>query len=264
MKNDSKIQALKRLVGIVAALRSPGGCPWDREQTPASLKRYLLEEAYEVLEAMDGEDAREIRVEMGDLLLQLVLLSRMFEERGLFDLGDVADAIGDKLVARHPHVFQGTAIADRDDLDRQWDRLKAKEKNPHRGKSILDGIPQQLPALLKAQKMTERAARSGFDWQDIKGVEKKISEEVKEFLEACDSGSRTDMESEFGDLLFSLVNLARFLDISAEDALRKSIGRFRRRFQFIEEKLRERGQALENSSPEEMDALWNQAKRALP
>ncbi|NLC70550.1 MAG: nucleoside triphosphate pyrophosphohydrolase [Desulfuromonadaceae bacterium] len=264
MTPDNTPQAINRLIRIVAALRSPRGCPWDRDQTPASLRRFLLEEAYEVLEALDQEDITNIRLELGDLLLQIVLLSRMFEESGLFGLSDVANGIADKLVLRHPHVFQGTDIGDRDDLDRQWDRIKAAEKEGGKRKGVLAGIPRRLPALLRAQKVTERAARVGFDWPDRHGVEEKIAEEVAEFLEACGNRSPVGIENEFGDLLFSLVNLARFLDISAEDALRKTIGRFQRRFEFIEENLREKGKTIEESSLDEMNLFWERAKQSIP
>ncbi len=260
MTSRSMLPAIQRLIRVVSALRSPGGCPWDQAQTPVSLRRYLLEETYELLEALDREKTADIRLELGDLLFQIVFLARMFEERGSFDLGDVATGIADKLVLRHPHVFQGTEIRDLDDLNRQWDRIKATEQGAAQERGVLDGIPGHLPALLKAQKMTERAARVGFDWPDKNGVAEKIAEEVAEFLEACHEGPATAVTDEFGDLLFSLVNLARFLDISAEDALRKSIGRFQGRFQFIEERLREEGKTLEDSSLDEMNRLWELAK----
>ena len=265
MPSSSVAQAMNRLTRIVAALRSPRGCPWDREQTPASLKRYLLEETHEVLDALDREKPEEIRLEMGDLLLQIVFLSRIFEEQGLFDLRNVMDDISDKLVLRHPHVFQGIACGDFGDLDRQWDRIKTGEKSRQKGPhGILNDIPRHLPALLKAQKVTEKASRVGFDWENREGVAEKIAEEVKEFLNACGNRSSDEIEHEFGDLLFSLVNLARFLEITAEDALRKTIGRFQRRFEFIEKSLRERGTTFEKITLAEMNILWEQAKHSLP
>ncbi|MBN1142340.1 MAG: nucleoside triphosphate pyrophosphohydrolase [Deltaproteobacteria bacterium] len=255
-------QALIQLIEIVARLRSPEGCPWDREQTPASLKRYLLEETYEVLEALDREEPSAIRLELGDLLLQIVFLSRLFEERGLFDIADVAEGIANKLVHRHPHVFQGTASISLEELNHQWDRIKSQEPSRSPGiHGLLCDIPSQLPALLRAQKVTEKAARVGFDWENSQGVAAKIKEETEEFVEACNHRSQTEIEHEFGDLLFSLVNLARFLNITAEDALRKAVERFQRRFEFIERALAERGRTLQESSLETMNALWEKAKQ---
>ena len=262
MPTARTLEAFGRLLEIVATLRSPEGCPWDAEQTPESLKPYLLEEAYEVLEAIDDGEASGICDELGDLLLQVVFQARLFEERRAFDMGNVADAIADKLVRRHPHVFDEHHQSSIEALDTQWDRIKAKEKEG-RGESptVLGGVPRHLPALLRARKLSEKASRVGFDWPAVDGIFAKIEEELEEFKDAFQHADQQAMADELGDLLFAIVNLGRFLNIDAEEALRQTANRFVARFGHIETTLAERGQTLQQSSPEEMDSLWNEAKR---
>lgn len=262
MPDTRALTAFGRLLEIVATLRSPAGCPWDAEQTPESLKPYLLEETYEVLDAIDRGEPSEICDELGDLLLQIVFQARLFEERQAFDMGNVADAIADKLIRRHPHVFTAQRQGSMEALDAQWERIKAEEKES-RGESptVLGGVPRHLPALLRARKISERASRVGFDWPEVDGIFAKIDEELQEFREALQRGDRQAMTDELGDLLFAVVNLGRFLNIDAEEALRQTVNRFVARFGHIETSLAERGQTLRQSSPAEMDSLWNEAKR---
>jgi MazG family protein len=254
-------QEIERLLQIMAVLRSPGGCPWDAEQTPESLKPYLVEEAYEVLEAIDRGDPAAIRDELGDLLLQIVFQARIFEERGAFDLGDVAAAIADKLERRHPHVFSDQPTGDLKALNAQWDRIKNEEKRG-RGETatVLGGIPRHLPALQRARKLTEKASRVGFDWPDADGVFAKVHEELWEFEEAMRHADQQAMTDELGDLLFAIVNLGRFLNIDAEEALRRTINRFVTRFEHIEQSLARAGKTFQETTLEEMDALWVEAK----
>lgn len=262
MPTARTLRAFGRLLGIVATLRSPEGCPWDAKQTPESLKPYLLEETYEVLDAIDGGEPSGICDELGDLLLQVVFQARFFEERQAFDMGDVADAIADKLIRRHPHVFAERRQSSIEALDTQWDRIKAKEKE-RRGESptVLGGVPRHLPALLRARKLSEKASRVGFDWPAVDGIFAKIEEELEEFKDAFQHADQQAMADELGDLLFAIVNLGRFLNIDAEEALRQTANRFVARFGHIETTLAERGKTLQQSSPEEMDSLWNEAKQ---
>ena len=262
MPTARTLKAFGRLLEIVTALRSPEGCPWDAGQTSESLKPYLLEETYEVLDAIDRGETSGICDELGDLLLQVVFQARLFEERQAFDMGDVADAIADKLIRRHPHVFAERRQSCIEALDIQWDRIKAEEKE-RRGESptVLGGVPRHLPALMRARKLSEKASRVGFDWPAVDGIFAKIEEELGEFKDALQHDDHQAMADELGDLLFAIVNLGRFLNIDAEEALRQTANRFVARFGHIETTLAERGRTLQQSSPEEMDSLWNEAKR---
>lgn len=249
-----------RLMTIMRKLRAPGGCPWDAEQTHDSLKRYLLEESYEVIEAIDAMDDALLKEELGDLILQPVFHAAVAEERGAFTMDEVLDAINDKLVRRHPHVFGDEVIESSAAQVENWEKIKKGEKGDER-KSALSGIPPHLPALMKAQKITEKAARVGFDWEHTDQVFAKVMEELHEFQEAMAAGDQQEMESELGDLLFAIVNLGRFLAIDPEEALSKTIRRFTRRFSHIEETLHGRGERLQDTSLEEMDRLWEEAKK---
>jgi MazG family protein len=262
MPNARTLKAFGRLLEIVATLRSPEGCPWDAGQTPESLKPYLLEETYEVLDAIDVGEPSGICDELGDLLLQVVFQARLFEERQAFDMGDVADAIADKLIRATLTFSPSSDKAPLRHLDTQWDRIKAEEKE-RRGESpsVLGGVPRHLPALLRARKLSEKASRVGFDWPAVDGIFVKIEEELQEFKDALQHADQQAMASELGDLLFAIVNLGRFLNIDAEEALRQTANRFVARFGHIETTLAERGQNLHQTSPEEMDSLWNEAKR---
>ncbi|AJE02961.1 nucleoside triphosphate pyrophosphohydrolase [Geobacter pickeringii] len=250
----------ERLAEIMRRLRGPGGCPWDAEQTHESLKRYLLEEAYEVIEAIDAGSPAMLKEELGDLVLQPVFHAVIAEERGEFTMAEVLAAISDKLVFRHPHVFGDQVIRTSEEQIENWERIKQKEKGAER-KSALAGVPPHLPALLKAQKVTEKAARVGFDWSRIDEVFAKVMEELHEFEETMLAADQQRMEAELGDLLFAIVNLGRFLSLNPEEALRKTIDRFTRRFSHIEESLHARGTGLKEATLDEMEQLWDEAKR---
>jgi tetrapyrrole methylase family protein/MazG family protein len=242
-------------------LRGPGGCPWDAEQTHESLKRYLLEESYEVIEAIDNNDPLHLKEELGDLMLQPIFHAAIAEENGEFTMDDVLETICDKLVLRHPHVFGDKVIRTANEQLENWERIKKEEKGEER-KSALAGVPPHLPALLKAQKITEKAARVGFDWEHVDQVFAKVMEELREFEETMIQGDGERMEEELGDLLFSIVNLGRFLSLDPEDALRKTIERFARRFSHIENTMLARGVRLQDASLDEMESLWQEAKFA--
>jgi tetrapyrrole methylase family protein / MazG family protein len=254
------------LVDLMARLRAPGGCPWDREQTFDTIKPYLLEETYEVLEAIDARDWQELPGELGDLMLQAVFFSAMAAEENLFRIDDALDAINQKLVRRHPHVFGNETASTGDDVRKIWAEVKAQEgrdkpkseiRNP---KSILQTVPRALPALVEAQQITSRAAGVGFDWTDAEQVLAKLREELAEFDAARRSGSPEQLEDELGDLLFVLVNLARFVKVDPEQALRRTNAKFRRRFGHVEQKLTERGASPAVSNIDEMESLWQEAK----
>ena len=249
-----------RLVEIMRQLRGPGGCPWDAEQTHGSLKRYLLEETYEVMEAIDVGSPEMLKEELGDLLLQPVFHAAIAEEREEFTITGVLAAINDKLVRRHPHVFGNMIIESSGAQVENWEKIKKEEKGVAR-KSALSGIPPHLPALLKAQKLTEKAARVGFDWEHVDQVFAKVLEELHELEETMATGDQERMEAELGDLLFSIVNLGRFLAITPEDALRKTLARFTTRFEHVEESLHRQGRQMTDATLEEMDLFWEEAKR---
>ena len=248
-----------RLMEIMRRLRAPGGCPWDAEQTHDSLKRYLLEECYEVIEAIDTGDMDNLKEELGDLMLQPVFHAAIAEEAGKFSMDDVLAAVCDKLVRRHPHVFGDQTIESSAAQIENWEKIKKAEKGEGR-KSAISGVPTGLPALLKAHKVTEKAARVGFDWEHSHQVFAKVLEELHEFEETMLARDEVRMEAELGDLLFAIVNLGRFLAIDPEEALRKTIARFVRRFSYVEDALHAQGKTMPEASLEEMDILWEEAK----
>lgn len=254
-------QAIERLLSIMERLRGPDGCPWDREQTLRSLRPYVLEETYEVLEAIDAGDPREHREELGDLLLQIVFQAQLRKEEGRFDFADVADAISEKLVSRHPHVFGDADVKDAEAVLRQWAALKREEKRARGGgESVLEGVPREMPALARADRLTEKASRIGFDWPDAGGARAKLAEELGELDEAIASGDRDAIEHELGDLLFAAANLSRKLGVPPEEALRSAVGRFVERFSHVERELARRGVGHGEATLTEMDALWDEAK----
>ncbi|HUA59064.1 MAG TPA: nucleoside triphosphate pyrophosphohydrolase [Verrucomicrobiae bacterium] len=256
-------EKFQKLVEIMARLRAPGGCPWDREQTFDTIKPYLLEETYEVMDAIDARDWPELTGELGDLLLQSVFFSQMAAEQNLFSISDALDAINEKLVRRHPHVFGEQTAETAGQVLRIWDAVKAKEKK-QKGAStagLLDGVPRALPALVEAQQLTSRAANVGFDWPNAAQVLEKLHEELAEFDEARRNSSAEELEGELGDMLFVLVNLARFVKVDPEQALRRTNAKFRKRFGYIEQKLAEQGKSPAESTLAEMDALWEESKR---
>ena len=251
----------EELVSIMTRLRSPTGCPWDREQTHQTLRPYLIEEAYEVLDALDNRDDGDFRDELGDLLLQVVFHAQIATEEQRFDIDDVARAINDKLVRRHPHVFGNIRADTADEVLTNWEKIKREEKGGKSRKSVLDGLPASMPALLHAYRIQEKVARVNFDWDDVKAVLLKVSEEIDEVSKALEQGDKKHIEEEMGDLLFSMVNLSRHLNVPPEDALRRSNDKFMRRFRYIEAALELRGENLERATFEELDALWEEAKQ---
>ncbi|MCF6094693.1 nucleoside triphosphate pyrophosphohydrolase [Microaerobacter geothermalis] len=249
------------LKGIVSILRSPEGCPWDREQTHKSLKKYLLEEAYEVLEAIDDEDDESLVEELGDLLLQVMLHAQIAEENGYFSIEDVIFHLNKKLIRRHPHVFSIQKVRDSEEVVSNWDAIKALEKTEKEGQpplSVLDGIPKGLPALMDAIKLQKRAAKVGFDWEREEEVLAKVNEEFTELIQA---NTQEEKMEEFGDLLFALVNLARFLHIDPEEALMMTNRKFRQRFRYIEKRLSQGSKEWKDTNLEEMELLWQEAKK---
>jgi MazG family protein len=287
-------ERFERAVAIMERLRGPGGCPWDREQTFDSIKPYTLEETYEVLEAIDNRDWSELPGELGDLLLQVLFYSEMAKEQGTFSIDDVLDRLSKKLVDRHPHVFGDVKADTAADVKRNWDALKDEERQKRLGRegdrgekagkrSILDGISSAMPALLEAYKLSSRAAQAGFDWPNIDGLFDKLQEETEELREhlkefpapgprpqgrgVARSGRQgippelqARLEEEVGDLFFVLVNIARYLSLDPESALRKTNRKFKRRFQWIEEHLRETGRTPDQTTMDELESLWQQAK----
>lgn len=254
------MKAFDRLIRLMARLRSPGGCPWDREQTHESIRRYVIEEAFEVAEAIDSGDSDELRLELGDLLLQVVFHARMAEEAGDFDIAGVCDGIVAKMERRHPHVFGTTEVRDAGEVSRNWEEIKAAERGSRA--SVLDGVPRSLPALQRAERIGEKAAKAGFDWEEPAGVLEKIHEEATELAAARSAGPRDRISAEFGDILFALVSLARKLEIDPEAALAGTVRRFEARFRHAEAAAVEEGQPLRQRDPADLDRLWEAAKRA--
>jgi MazG family protein len=256
-------RALGELHRVMERLLGEGGCPWDREQTPDSLRPFLLEETYELLDALDRGDAAGIREELGDVLYQVYFHAALFRRRGDFGLAGVARGMADKLVRRHPHVFGDAEATSAGQVRRSWDQLKKAERESATGAaaSVLDGVPVALPALSRAQKIQQRAARTGFDWPGIEGVLAKLEEERREVEEALESGDPAEVTAEIGDLLFTVVNLARFAGVGAEEALRGANARFDLRFRRVEALARERGSSPDALDLEALEELWQQAKR---
>ncbi|MDQ6675696.1 MAG: nucleoside triphosphate pyrophosphohydrolase [Acidobacteriota bacterium] len=243
------------LVAIMARLRAPGGCPWDREQTFQTIKPFLLQETYEVLDAIDREDFSELASELGDLLLQAVFFSQMASEAGHFTISDALQAINQKLIRRHPHIFGTETAATEADVRRRWNEIKASEKDTPI--AVLDSVPRSLPALVEAEQISSRAAARGFDWQSPIDILDKLDEERAELAQAH---TPAEVEEELGDILFTVVNLARHLKVDPEQALRRTNAKFRRRFGHVERELTAHGKRLEDASLEEMEALWQTAK----
>jgi MazG family protein len=270
-------ERFERAVSIMARLRGPGGCPWDREQTFDSIKPYTVEETYEVLEAIDNRDWNELPAELGDLLLQVLFYSQMANEQDKFSIDDVLDRLSDKLVSRHPHVFGEVKAETSSDVLRNWEAIKTKEKEQLRldkglanqqSKSVLAGVSPAMPALLEAHKLSSRASKVGFDWPNINGLFEKLDEEVQELQQELnhvpESKSKVvpgNIEEEVGDLFFVLVNLARHLAVDPESALKKTNRKFRRRFHWMENQLNLSGRIAKEASMEELESLWQQAKK---
>jgi MazG family protein len=251
----------ERILDIVQRLRGPGGCPWDREQTPTSLKPYLLEEAYEVLEALESGTPGALCEELGDLLFQVVFHTEIARERGEFEMADVLTRLGDKMVTRHPHVFGDASVETPRQALAQWEAIKQREAvAAGRRRSVIDGVPRALSSLLRAQRIQSKAARVNFDWPDARAAWSKVEEETREAAAALGSGDRERLQEELGDVLFSLVNVARLSSIDAEEALRGAIEKFRRRFTTMEDDLNARGTSVASVSPEELERSWEAVK----
>ena len=250
---------LDPLVKVMSRLRSPDGCPWDIEQSHATLRRYIIEEVYEVLEAIDEQDPTHLCEELGDLLLQIVFHARMAEEAGDFSMQDVVDTVTEKLIRRHPHVFGDISVQDAAEVIVNWDAIKRREKK-QKPKSALDGVPQGLPALLRANKLQMKAAKVGFDWDDIAPVWDKVAEELAELRQAAANGNPAEIEDELGDVVFAVVNLGRFLGVETEVALNRANNKFSRRFHQVEEMLRQQGRKWQELDLAQMDELWMAVK----
>ncbi|HKK87495.1 MAG TPA: nucleoside triphosphate pyrophosphohydrolase [Saprospiraceae bacterium] len=251
---EEKTEAFARLLNIMDELREQ--CPWDRKQTMQSLRNLTIEETYELADEILKMDMGGIKEELGDLMLHMVFYARIAEEKETFDIADVLHAVCEKLIRRHPHIYGDVVVENEEEVKKNWEKLKLKEGK----KSVLSGVPDSLPALIKAQRMQEKTAKVGFEWDKTEEVWEKVVEEMEELKEAAESEDKAKMEEEFGDTLFALVNYARFIDVDPETALAKCNQKFKRRFEYIEQKA---GDQLESMSLEEMDALWNAAKSAL-
>ena len=251
------------VVNIVRRLRGENGCPWDNEQTYQTLRKYLLEEVYEALDAIDREDFDNLAEELGDSLWEILFLARIAEQDGSFVIDDVIDQLGHKMVRRHPHIFGDETVDDSEGVIKRWAQIKKEEGKTGKTSEVLKKVPQALPALLRAQRIGERVSKVGFDWETTDQVMEKLDEEIAEFKEAVQSGSKKDAEEEMGDLIFTLVNLARHMDVSAEDALRRTTEKFIRRFAEVERMAIAQGQELPEMGIEELETLWQNSKKKV-
>jgi len=249
------------LVALMAKLRGPEGCPWDRKQTPESLKPFLIEECYEVIDALDEVAPIKVKEELGDLLFQIIFHTRIAEERGQFTVWDVIDGIIEKMIRRHPHVFGDVQLTTDKEVLANWDEIKKKERGAEDRKSILEGVPKHLPSLLRAHSLQERAARVGFDWSRIDEALPKLDEEMAEFKASLKQEDSAGIEEELGDIFFMLVNISRFLGVNPENALRKTISKFIHRFRYIEEHAANAGKSLYDMTLDEMEDLWQKSKK---
>lgn len=249
----------QELVDIMSKLRSDKGCPWDKAQTSESIKPYLIEETYEVVEAIDEKDPEKLKEELGDLMFQVIFHAQIARDCGEFDINDVIDKVSEKMISRHPHVFGDATFLTPEDVTKQWQDRK-KEEGKLR-ESALEGVPRDLPSLLRAHRLQSRAAKVGFDWANVEDVFGKLDEELKELKVALEKHDKKEIEDELGDIFFVLVNISRFIGVNAEEALRKTISKFISRFRYIEMKAANAGRQLSDMTLEEMDALWDEAKK---
>lgn len=256
-----KERNIKRLIELVETLRGANGCPWDKKQSPKTMAIYLLEEVYELVDAIESGNPDDICEELGDVLFHIFFVAKLFEEMGHFNAGDVARLITEKMIRRHPHVFGSENAENAGDVRKRWHTIKMNEKSHLNNGSVLDSIPGGLPALMRAYRISERAARTGFDWDNIEGVLHKVEEEWSEFQCALNEKNKVDISVEFGDILFTLVNVARFAAIHPETALKDSIKKFETRFRQMEKNLAESGRNIDSVSRNELDALWEEVKR---
>ena len=254
-------ELFESLVEVIATLRGENGCPWDREQTHSSLKSTLIEETYETVEAIDSGNPDKLKEELGDLLLNLMLQAQIAAESQDFDIYDVIETLTEKLIRRHPHVFADVQVDNAEDVVKNWEAIKRQEAGYEDRKSVLDGIPNALPSLLRGQKIQKRAARVGFDWNDISDVIAKVDEELEEVKESLNNNDPKAVEMEIGDLLFAVVNLCRFVDLQAEETLRKSNRKFINRFKRMETELEKQGKTIDDQTLAELDEIWEQVKK---
>lgn len=257
---EENLEAFSRLLTIMDELREQ--CPWDRKQTMESLRHLTIEETYELADAIVDNDLDEIKKEIGDLMLHMVFYSKIGSEKGAFDVGDVLHGICDKLVHRHPHIYGDVEVANEEEVKANWEKIKLKEGN-NKKKSVLEGVPRSLPAMVKATRIQDKARGVGFDWDNRDQVWDKVHEELNEFQEAIESGNREEMEAEFGDVLFSMINYSRFVDLDPEMALERTNKKFIARFKFMEAAIREDGKSMSDMNLEELDVYWDKAKEAL-
>lgn len=255
--------SIEDLLRIMEILRSPGGCPWDAEQTHESIKKSLIEETYEVIEAINKNDKDLLLEELGDVLLQVVFHSQMEKEAGVFDFSDVADGICKKLIERHPHVFGEVKVSSTDEVLSNWDDIKRKSKGQKTQGSSMLKVPKELPALMRAQKIQSKAKKAGFDWDDVSGAFDALESEIKELKTAVNSENSDAVEDEFGDVLFSCVNIARFIGVDSEQSLSRANDKFMSRFLIVEKLAEERGIDMKNTPIDELDKLWDEAKKIL-
>lgn len=251
---DKRLEAFERLLNIMDDLRAK--CPWDKKQTMQSLRHLTIEETYELGDAILNEDLQEVKKELGDLLLHIVFYAKIGSETNAFDIADVANSVCDKLIERHPHIYGDVKVENEEDVKRNWEKIKLKEGN----KSVLGGVPKSLPALVKATRIQDKAAGVGFDWNHIDQVFAKVKEEIEELHAEVKAQDSSHIEEEFGDVLFSLINYARFLKVNPEDALERTNKKFIQRFQYLEQKASEKGKALKDMTLNEMEAYWQEAK----
>ncbi len=254
------INAFLKLLDTIDTLHGPQGCPWDKEQSHKSLRPYVIEEAYEVVHAIDLNNSKYLQEELGDLLLQILFHSKIASQAQKFEINDVMEGIANKLIRRHPHVFADTKVKDSAEVRQNWEKIKADEKKEQKNTSLLSDIPLSLPALLKAYKIGKKVSQVGFDWPEVKGVFQKIKEEIQELEEAIETKNKEAMNEEMGDLLFSIANLARFMKINPEEALRQTNEKFASRFQFVENKIQTQNKSFQDFDLEKLDLFWNEAK----
>ena len=259
--SKQSLRSLDDLVYIMAQLRGEPGCPWDKSQTHETLKPFLIEEAYEVIDAIDRKNEEDLKEELGDLLLQVVFHSRLAEERGSFEIGDVIETVCEKMIRRHPHIFGNITVEGTDEVLKNWEEIKREEKDMKTESESMMQLPKALPALMKAYKVQEKAARIGFDWDDISGAFDKVYEELDELKEAYATKNQEKIEEEFGDLLFACINVARFLKVEPELALDYAVKKFIKRFKFLEAEAARSDKTLSDMNLQEMDALWEKSKK---
>ncbi|MBF0226533.1 MAG: nucleoside triphosphate pyrophosphohydrolase [Desulfobacterales bacterium] len=254
---------LNSLIQLIKKLRSENGCPWDKKQTAKSMVIFLIEEVFELLDSIESENHEHICEELGDVLFHIFFIAELFTEKSLFNIGDVAKSNVEKMIRRHPHVFGQDKVDDADEVLRRWEKIKAKEKGQEKRKSILDSVPYSLPALVRAYRVSEKAAKSGFDWEDIEGVMKKTEEEWGELKSALNGQEKDEISLELGDVLFTLTNVARFLNIHPETALTGSIQKFEKRFRHMEDLVLKSNKKIDSISSGELNTLWEESKRFI-